>query len=360
MKNDKKNRVIAIQTKAGSIITPTYVPVATNAAIKGCDSQMIDEIGIDLMFVNTYHMLVHPGPNIVEKAGGLHTFMNRKYPIITDSGGFQIFSLQYGGVHEEIKSKGKKITKNSVLSSTEEGVLFRSYRDGSKILVTPESTIEAQKKLDSDIIIPLDELLPYNIPENVFHKSFEKTHRWQIRSLQSHLANKKGQLIYCVIHGGTNEEYRKKSAKILREYDFDGFAIGGSLGTNLIDIKNILDWIMPLLPPEKPRHLLGIADLPSISLALACGIDTFDSAYPTKCARHGWLFTDQGPIKITQTKWIHEFSSFSDMPRLKPYSYAYLHHLFKTHEQIAGMFASAHNLWYLNQYCKKIQNQILK
>jgi len=351
-------RTKIITTKAGDIITPSYVPVATNGAIKGCDSQMIDEIDIDLLFVNTYHMLVHPGSKIVANAGGLHQFMQRKKPIITDSGGFQIFSLQYGGVYEEIKSKGKKQIKNSVLSSTEEGVLFRSYRDGSPLFVTPESTIQAQKALDSDIIIPLDELLPYHIAEKKFRQSFEKTHRWQIRSFNEHKKDPRGQLIYCVIHGGVNEEYRKKSAQILRAYDFDGFAIGGSLGKDTSDVKKVLEWILPLLPPEKPRHLLGIADLPTVQIALECGIDTFDSAYPTKCARHGWLFSEHGAIKITQTKWADEHSSFSNAPRLKNYTYAYLHHLFKAHEQIAGTFASLHNIWYLNEYCKKMRDKI--
>jgi len=321
---------------------------------------MIDEIGIDLLFVNTYHMIVHPGPEVVARAGGLHNFMQRSKPIITDSGGFQIFSLQYGGFTEEIKSKGKKRTKNGVLKSTEAGVVFRSYRNGEEIFITPESTIQAQKNLDSDIIIPLDELLPYHIDKKKFRQSFEKTHRWQIRSLQEHEKNKKGQLIYCVLHGGMDEEYRKKSVNILKEYDFDGFAIGGSLGKNVNDVKQVLEWIIPLLPPEKPRHLLGIADLPTIKIALEYGIDTFDSAYPTKCARHGWLFHQDGPIKITQTRWVDEHTSFSSMPRLKNYTFAYLHHLFKAHEQTAGMLASIHNIWFLNEYCKKIADRIRK
>lgn len=342
-----------IHTKSGIINTPAYVPVATNAAIKGCDSQAIDRIGIDLMFVNTYHMLVNPGVDIIANAGGLHQFMQRKNPIITDSGGFQIFSLQYGGVAAEIKSKGTKSIKNSILSSTEEGVLFRSYKNGDKIFLTPESTIQAQKKLNSDIIIPLDELLPYHVDENKFKKSFQKTHRWQIRSFHEHEKNKKDQLIYCVLHGGTYEEYRKQSIKILREYNFDGFAIGGSLGKNTNDVETILKWIMPLIPPEKPVHLLGIADLPTIQVSLQYGINTFDSSYPTKCARHGWLFHDHKTIKITQTKWADEHSSFSKAPGLENYTFAYLHHLFKAHEPLAGVFASIHNIWYLNEYCKK-------
>lgn len=224
--DNKDRRVGVINTYNGFINTPAFVPVATNAVIKGCDSQIIDEIDIDLLFVNTYHMLVHPGDHIVKNAGGLHNFMQRKKPIITDSGGFQIFSLKYGGVAQELKSQGMKKEANSVLKVSEEGVLFRSYRDGSLLFVSPESTIQAQKNLGSDIIIPLDELLPFHIEKKIFNKSFDKTHRWQIRSYNEHQKNKQNQLIYAVIHGSVYPEYRKKSALLLSEYDFDGFAIG--------------------------------------------------------------------------------------------------------------------------------------
>jgi queuine tRNA-ribosyltransferase len=352
---DGAARAGKIFTPHGVIQTPAYVPVATNAVIKGCDSQIIDEIDIDLLFVNTYHMLVHPGDKIVKNAGGLHTFMQRKKPIITDSGGFQIFSLKYGGVAQELKSKGTKKDNTGVLKVTEEGVLFRSYRDGSLLFMTPESTIQAQKNLGADIIIPLDELLPFHIDEVTFAKSFDKTHRWQIRSFHEHEKNKQNQLIYAVIHGSVYPEFRQKSAQLLSAYNFDGFAIGGSLGKNTNDVIEVLKETLKWLPPEKPRHLLGIADLKTISAALALGIDTFDSAYPTKCARHGWLFTDNGPIKITQSKWVDVHEPCSGASRLLKYTYAYLHHLFKSHEQTAGMFASIHNIWYLNEYCKKRQ-----
>ncbi len=342
-----------INTAHGSIQTPNYVPVATNAVIKGCDSQIIDEIDVDLLFVNTYHMLVHPGATVVKNAGGLHGFMKRNKPIITDSGGFQIFSLRYGGVAQELKSKGMKRETNSVLKVSEEGVWFRSYRDGSTLFVSPESTIQAQKALQSDIIIPLDELLPFHIDYKEFEKSFYKTHRWQIRSFKEHEKNKNNQLIYAVIHGSVYSEFRKKSACLLSEYNFDGFAIGGSLGKNSADVADVLRETIKWLPPEKPRHLLGIADLKTVEIAIELGIDTFDSAYPTKCARHGWLFSDYGPIKILQSKWRDCHESFSKAPRLEKYSYAYLHHLFKSHEQVAGTFASIHNIWYLNQYCCK-------
>jgi queuine tRNA-ribosyltransferase len=354
----KKNnyRIGAIKTNHGIIETPCYVPVATNAVIKTCDSAIIDEIDVDLIFVNTYHMLVHPGDHIVKNAGGIHTFMQRKKSIITDSGGFQIFSLLYGGVAQELKSKGTKKTGNSVIKLSEEGVIFRSYRDGALIHMSPESTIQAQKNINSDIIIPLDELLPFHVDFETFKKSFEKTHRWQKRSFVEHKKNEKGQLIFGVVHGSTYPEYRKKSVDYLLQNDWDGFAIGGSLGKNTEDVIDVLKETIKHLPPEKPRHLLGISDLKTIEAALTLGIDSFDSAYATKCARHGWLFSQEGPIKITQTKWRNVHEKISHAPRLKNYTAAYLHHLFKSHEQTGGMLASIHNIWYLNELCKKIRN----
>jgi queuine tRNA-ribosyltransferase len=347
-------------TKHGVISTPAYVPVATNAAIKGCFPFFLDDIGIQLAFVNTYHMLIHPGVSVVQNAEGLHSFMNRQGPIITDSGGFQIFSLQYGGVAEEIKSSGKKRQHGHkhIIKIDEEGVLFRSYRTGEKILLTPESTIEAQYDMGSDILIPLDELLPFHINSEYFESSFEKTHRWQIRSFEHYKKlEKKGgkRLIYAVIHGGTSLQHREKSAKILSAYDFDGFAIGGSLGKSASDIiavvRNTLSW----LPEEAPKHLLGVADFETVKEVVPLGIDTFDSAYPTKCARHGWLFTEDKPIKITQLVWRENYEPCSVCPMLTQYSYAYLHHLFKSHESLGGIIASIHNMWFLENWCRKIK-----
>ena len=175
-------RVGQIITPHGVIDTPGFVAVGTNGTLKALDNVMVEEIGQQLMFCNTYHLLLHPGPDVVSQAGGLHKFINRTSPLITDSGGFQVFSLKYGGVNNEIKSKGQKSTQNSVLKINEEGVLFRSYRDGSPIHLTPESTIQVQKALGADIIIPLDELPPYHISETKLAQSFARTHRWEKRS----------------------------------------------------------------------------------------------------------------------------------------------------------------------------------
>jgi len=348
-----------IQTNHGVIRTPTFVPVATNGCIKGCDSHHLRLLDIDLIFCNTYHLLVHPGEKVIKNAGGIHIFMDRDKPIITDSGGFQIFSLLYGGVTEEIKSSAKKRSLSQVVKISEEGVLFSSYHDGSPIMITPESTIKAQKLFGSDIVIPLDELLPYHTDPKKLHISFERTHRWQLRSLQEHRKSNDGQIIYGVIHGGLDPELRKKSCKILSEAGFDGFAIGGSLGKSMQDVISVLKYCIPHLPPEKPRHLLGIADMDTLSHAVMMGIDSFDSAYPTKCARHGTLFTESGErIKILQGRWKDFHQPISKHPYLNRYTFAYLHHLFKAHELTAYTIASMYNILALSDFCKKMTKNI--
>ena len=278
-------RVGKIYTPHGVIETPNFVPVGTNASLKALDSRMIDQLELQLMFCNTYHLMVQPGTSIIKQAGGLHTFMQRKAPIITDSGGFQVFSLAYGTVHDELKSRGSKKQDGSVLKISEDGVLFRSYRDGTPLLLTPESSVDAQKDLGADIIIPLDELPPYHIDATVLKKSFDRTHRWEQRSLEHHLKNPQNQAMYSVVHGGINPELRKKSIEYLASLPFDGHAIGGSLGKNREEMIRMLQDLMPLLPAEKPNHLLGIGDLLSLDQAITLGIDTFDSSHPTRCAR---------------------------------------------------------------------------
>ncbi|MBI3236838.1 MAG: tRNA guanosine(34) transglycosylase Tgt, partial [Chlamydiales bacterium] len=297
-----KARVGKIHTPHGVIDTPNFVGVGTNGTLKTLDNAMVEEIGLQLMFCNTYHLLLQPGAELIKKAGGLHRFINRNLPIITDSGGFQVFSLAYGSVADEIKSCGAKKQEGHVLKISEEGVLFRSYRNGEKILLTPESSIIAQKALGADIIIPFDELPPYHISSEALAKSLERTHRWEERSLNAHLENPQDQAIYAVIHGGVDQEMRRKSCEHLRALPFDGFAIGGSMGKTKEQMVSMLSGMIPYLPPEKPNHLLGIGDLHSIDQCVPLGIDTFDSSYPTRAARHGVLLTQNGPLKITQSK----------------------------------------------------------
>ncbi len=355
-------RVGRIHTPHGIIDTPNFVAVGTNATLKGIDPIAADACDLQLMFCNTYHLIIQPGTEIIRQAGGLHAFMNRSQPIITDSGGFQVFSLAYGTVFEELKSCGKKKHEGSVIKINEEGVLFRSYRNGDPIVLTPESSVQAQKDLGADIIIPLDELPPYNINSDELKKVLDRTHRWEKRSLDYHRQNTQQQAMYAVIHGGIDWALRAQSCDYLTNLPFDGCAIGGSLGKNRNEMLAMLKQLMPRLPYHLPNHLLGIGDLGSLADSIKLGIDTFDSSYPTRCARHGLIFTEEGDIKIMRSRYKNDFSPLqAECPchTCKNYSRAYLHHLFKAKELTALSLASIHNLQHMMVLMKNYRQKIL-
>lgn len=377
-------RVGRIHTPHGIIDTPGYVAVATNAALKGVDFRDADKTGQQLIFSNTYHLMLHPGADRIAAAGGIHKFTNRQdRPFITDSGGFQVFSLAYGSVQEELSSKGelkraggKKNYRrngmdNDAVKVSEDGVIFRSYRDGSKFLLTPESTVEAQKKIGADIIIPLDELPPYHIDRQVLVESVDRSHRWEARSLRTHLNDVQQQAMFCVVHGGIDRELRTKSVDFLTSLPFDGYAIGGSLGNGKQELKELLNWMMPMFDDNtqsdrkgKPRHLLGIADEESIRHAVTRGIDTLDSCYPTRVARHGTILTKDGSIKIKSGKYSNEFGVKLDdscnCSTCQHYDRAYLWHLFKANESLAVTLAAQHNIQFMNDMMKSIREDIME
>lgn len=356
-------RVGRIHTPHGIIDTPGFVAVGTNATLKAIDSELVNSIGLQLMFCNTYHLILQPGTETIKKAGGLHTFINRKAPIITDSGGFQVFSLAYGSVHDELKSNGSKKHDGSVLKITEDGVLFRSYRNGDKVLLTPESSIQAQKDLGADIIIPFDELPPYHISPQALKKSLDRTHRWEKRSLDTHLNNPNNQAMYAVIHGGVDQQMRKQSCDYLTSLPFDGFAIGGSLGKTHPEMIEMLTFTMPHIPIDKPNHLLGIGDLMSLEPCIKLGIDTFDSSHPTRCARHGLLFTSTGNKKILNSEHKNNFNPIDRSCSCivcQKYTLAYIHHLFKAKEMTGHLLATIHNLHFMVQLMAHYRHQILE
>jgi queuine tRNA-ribosyltransferase len=355
-------RVGQIITPHGVIDTPNFVAVGTNGSLKALDNHLLEKIDQQLIFCNTYHLMLHPGADVVKNAGGLHKFIGRTKPIITDSGGFQVFSLAYGSVKDEIKSKGKKQLNNSVLKISEEGVIFRSYRDGQKVILTPETSVLAQKSLGADIIIPFDELPPYHVDEQKLKRSLLRTHRWEERSLNEHLKNPQQQAMYAVVHGGVNKDFRSLSCKTLSKLAFDGFAIGGSVGKDRAEMVEMLIHTVPQLPTSKPNHLLGIGDIPSIERIVPLGIDTFDSSHPTKCARHGQLFTSLGTRKITQAMFKEQFSPIDpqcECYTCKNYSASYLHHLFKAKEPTAHTLATIHNVTFMAHLMKQYRQRIL-
>ncbi len=356
-------RVGRIHTPHGIIDTPNFVAVGTNGTLKALDNRTVDTIGLQLMFCNTYHLLLQPGPAVIQRAGGLHRFINRQMPIITDSGGFQVFSLAYGSIADELKSRGAKKEKSYVLKIGEEGVHFRSYRDGSKILLTPETSVQVQKALGADIIIPLDELPPYHIGYDKLKRSLERTHRWEKRSLEEHLKNRQGQAMYGVIHGGVDPILRKESCDYLSALPFDGFSIGGSLGKTKLEMIEMLSGLLPRLPEEKPNHLLGVGDLQSLAQCIPLGIDTFDSSYPTRAARHGLLLTAKGGLKVGKGENENHFAPIEQdcsCWTCLHFSLAYLHHLFKAKELTAYMLATVHNLHFMVEQMRKYRAAILQ
>ncbi len=354
-------RVGRIHTPHGIIETPNFVAVGTNGTPKALDTITTAALDLQLMFCNTYHLLLQPGPEIISQAGGLHKFMNWHRPLITDSGGFQVFSLAQGTVSDELKSRGQKSYSGSVLKITEEGVLFRSYRNGDQILLTPESSIQTQKALGADIIIPLDELPAYSISPSQLRRSLDRTHRWERRSLDEHRKDIRKQAMYAVIHGGVNPELRKLSCEYLTSLPFDGFAIGGSLGKNHAEMFEMLNLMMPYLPNDKPNHLLGIGDLKSVERCLELGIDTMDSSHPTRCARHGLAFTATGGIKILQSTSRTNFNPIDPTCHCftcQNYQVAYLHHLLKASELTAYTLLTIHNIHFMVQLFSHYRSQI--
>ncbi|PRP75614.1 hypothetical protein PROFUN_07980 [Planoprotostelium fungivorum] len=372
-------RVGRIHTPHGVMDTPGFVPVATSGTVKGCDNLRLMEAGSQLIFCNTYHFLVHPGPKVVEDAGGLHKFINYKTgPIITDSGGFQIFSMSARKITNELKGKipskyeceiqthrylFDESNSASLISLNEKGATFRSYYDGELITLTPESSVMAQKQLGSDIIIPLD-ILP-SIDNQDMMATFHRTHRWQERSLQTHKADPRGQAMYSVIHGGMDISLRNKSMDTLFEMPFDGHAVGGSIGSNRTESFDLLKAIMPrLTSTHKPVHLLGVGDTQSIGSMIGFGIDTFDSSYPTKIARTGRLLSEGGTIDISRS----EFKSSHDEPidrtcgcvACKNHSRAFLHHLNRMSELSFYTLATAHNVWKMNDYMRSLREKITR
>ena len=289
-----------------------------------------------------------------------------------------MFSLAYGSVHEELSSKGElkrasakkgqNVMGPDAVKVSEDGVIFRSYRDGKKFLLTPETCVQAQKQIGADIIIPLDELPGYHVDREKLVESVDRTHRWEARSLTEHLKDTKEQAMYCVVHGGIDKELRAKSTEYLTSLPFDGYAIGGALGDGKDELKELLSWLMPMFAEDenrnkKPRHLLGIADEESVRNAVARGVDTLDSCYPTRIARHGNVLSRQGPIRLKSGRHKHSFGVKIDdeckCTTCQKYDRAYLWHLFKANEPLAVPLAAIHNIQYMNDLMAQLREDIM-
>lgn len=371
-------RAGVLHTPHGDIETPAFTVVATKATAKGVDQAHWPSLNVQGIIANTYHLYLSPGEDLVAKAGGIHKFMNFKGPIMTDSGGFQVFSLgaAFGQklskfLPEEAAREDAVAVYDKELATShgrlavidEEGVSFTSHVDGTLHRITPERSIEIQHKLGADIIYAFDECTAPNEPHEYQKEAMDRTHRWAKRSLVAHRQNVKAnaaQGIYGIVQGGRFEDLRLESARELAGMDFDGYGIGGSFSK--WDILDILEKVNAELPKEKPRHLLGIGEPEDIFIGVAAGIDTFDCVLPTRNGRTGGVYSKDGKYQITASIYREDWGPLDEgceCPTCTRYSRAYVHHLFRTKEMLGLVLLSQHNIYFLNTLTKNIRASIL-
>jgi len=279
-----------LSTAHGTVRTPAFVPLATKGTVKGLLPQEVKDLGYDMVLGNTFHLFLDPGDERIARFGGLHAFMGWDGPIVTDSGGFQVFSMGHGTVADEIKGRQPSGSQRAgkVLSIREDGVRFRSYLDGSEKFMGPETSMQIQANLHSDLALVFDECTPFNVDREYTARSTERTHRWLERCLTWHEAyGPRDQLVYGIVQGGVHEDLRVQSAEHIAASRVDGIAIGGSLGQDKPQMHEVVGWTTAVLPDDKPRHLLGIGDVDDLITGVGLGIDTFDCAMPTRLGRHG-------------------------------------------------------------------------
>ncbi|MBI2028618.1 MAG: tRNA guanosine(34) transglycosylase Tgt [Candidatus Levybacteria bacterium] len=384
--NDKKSkaRLGKITTYHGIIDTPSFVAVGTQGTVKGLAPQDLKETGVQILFGNTYHLHLRPGEDLVKEFGGLGKFMSWYGPTITDSGGFQVFSLGRGKTLIRTRNNAEDFSlvqhvvpqgSAPLVKIAEEGVVFRSHIDGSLHTFTPEKSIEIQKKLGADIVLAFDECAPHPSSFGYTKQAMERTHRWALRSLgvsQGKQYYPWKQALYGIVQGGVYKDLRKESARFISSLPFNGIAIGGvSVGESKKEMRNVLDWVMPLLPDNKPIHLLGIGEIDDIFDAIEKGVDTFDCVIPTRFGRYGIVFVHppQGNLKnrfridINKTKFSKDKGPLSKdcvCYTCKTFTRAYIHHLFRAGELLAYRLASYHNMFFINNLVKKIRGAILE
>lgn len=335
-------RLGTLETPHGMIDTPVFMPVGTQATVKTMDPRDLVEMGAEIILSNTYHLYLRPGSDIVAEAGGLHKFMNWERSILTDSGGFQVFSL----------SELNKIT--------EDGVTFRSHIDGSKHFVTPEKSIEIQNQLGADIIMAFDQCAPYPCERDYVHKALLRTTRWAERSKQAH--GREDQALFGIVQGGIFADLRRESAKHITDIGFPGYAIGGlSVGEPKHLMYEMLEETVPQLPQAKPRYLMGVGSPDCLIEGVIRGIDMFDCVLPTRIARHGKAMTSVGDVVVRNAAYARDYTPLDpncDCYVCQSYSRAYLRHLIKAQEMLGGKLLTYHNLFFLLQLMKGLRQAI--
>jgi len=331
-----------LQTPHGIFETPVFMPVGTQATVKTMTPEELEQIGAKIILSNTYHLYLRPGHKIVEEAGGLHGFMNWKGSILTDSGGYQVFSL---GELREIR---------------EEGVTFRSHIDGSLHFIGPETSIEIQKALGADIVMSFDECIPYPATYDYVKDSVRRTTRWAERCKKVH--DSPGQTLFGIVQGGLYKDLREESARDLVSLGFEGYSIGGlSVGEPKEDMYKVLDYTVPILPEEKPRYLMGVGSPDAIFEGVLRGIDMFDCVLPTRIARNGTVFTRKGKLVVRNSVYARDFSPLDqtcDCYVCRNYTRAYIRHLINTKEVLGIRLTTIHNLHFLLNLMRDIRKAI--
>ncbi len=363
-------RLGLLKTPHGTIETPNYIFCGTKAAIKNLSPNHMREAKTDIILSNTYHLMLQPGADLVAEMGGLHKFMGWNGPMLTDSGGFQVFSLGEGTMANEIKGKnsGKHENKN-LMEITEEGCTFRSYVDGRKITLTPESSVEIQRKLGADLFMQFDECTPYHVDKDYTARSMDMSIRWGDRCLQTFentydLASAGPQAMYGIVQGGVYEDLRRDSAEYTKDRPFFGTAIGGCLGGTDEEMQAIAQHSMNHVHPDRPVHFLGIGQVKDVFTFVRMGIDTFDCVIPTRLARHGVAIVKGAPgetINLKNAKYRHDktpIDADNGVAASTDFSKAYLHHLLKAKELLGPQLIAQHNVATINRLMREVRAAI--
>ncbi|MQF64573.1 tRNA guanosine(34) transglycosylase Tgt [SAR202 cluster bacterium AC-409-J13_OGT_754m] len=342
IKLDGKARQGIMQTRHGAVLTPAFMPVATQGSVKSLSPTELTEVGAHIILSNAYHLYLRPGIDLIEDIGGLHNFMNWKGPILTDSGGYQVFSL------------------GSLIDLNDEGVTFRSHIDGTRHLFTPENSISYQERLGVDIAMCLDQLVASNKGKELVKNAMQRTHKWAERCKTAHSSSQ--QALFGIVQGGVSKTLREQSAQFITNLEFDGYAIGGlAVGETKSDMYKIIDYMDNLLPRTTPRYLMGVGSPEDIVHSVMRGVDLFDCVLPTRVARNGALFTQTGRVDIMAPKYKRWFKPLEEdcvCYTCQNFTVAYIHHLFKSRELLAPRLATIHNLKFIMGLMKNIRSHI--
>ena len=359
-------RIGTLKTPHGSIETPNYIFCGTKAAIKALSPAQMIEAKTDIILANTYHLMLQPGADLIGKMGGLHKFMNWNGPMLTDSGGFQVFSLGEGTMANEIKGKNTgKHDNKSLISITEEGCVFKSYIDGTKIKLTPESSMEIQRKLGADLLMQFDECTPYHVDKAYTARSMEMSMRWGDRCLVEFERHDNGaQGLYGIIQGGVHADLRRISAEYTKDRAFFGTAVGGCLGGSDEEMETVVAASLPHAHPNRPVHFLGIGQMKDVFKFVRLGVDTFDCVIPTRLARHGSAMLKGAPgetVNLKNARFRDDDTPLDEdngVSASTDYSKAYIHHLLKAGEILGMQILAQHNVATINRLMREVRAAI--